>query len=128
MKMTIRKPAAEDAEKIQELAKECRKSFSNKDFCRALQEEEKSLVIAEAESDEASEQGKIVAFGLAEEVRGKDFTIELPKYELIQTRFFSIEAYAQEAEKRFVGYWLAEAKKRKINQFFVELIDEEEEV
>lgn len=127
MKMIIRKPAAEDAEKIQELAKECRKNFSNKHFFRALQEE-KSLVIAEAESDEAKGQGKIVAFGLAEEVRGKNFTFETPKYELIQTRFFSIEVYAQEAEKQFVGYWLAEAKKRKINQFFVALVDEEEEV
>ncbi|EPH95070.1 hypothetical protein D920_02712 [Enterococcus faecalis 13-SD-W-01] len=124
MTISIRKPAAEDAEKIQGLAKECGKHFSIKHFLRELQEEEKSLIIAESEKSEA--HGKIVAFGLAEVMRGKDFTFESPKYELIQTSFFSIEDYAQEAEKRFVGYWLAEAKKRKINQFFVELIDEEE--
>mgnify|MGYP005983035523 CR=1 FL=1 len=124
MTISIRKPAAEDAEKIQELAKECGKHFSIKHFLCELQEEEKSLIIAESKNSEA--HGKIVAFGLAEVMRGKDFTFESPKYELIQTKFFSIEDYAQEAEKRFVGYWLTEAKKRKINQFFVELIDEEE--
>ncbi|WP_165003442.1 MULTISPECIES: hypothetical protein [unclassified Enterococcus] len=117
--MDIREASTKDLPEINQMIREEKSLYLREKTKEDLSDPKKILVVAE--TTEETGQKKIIGFGQADLKEAEEQRTK-PAGNLIQHTFLAKNERG-EIQKRFADFFLLEAKKRRIEYFFVQLLD-----
>lgn len=115
--MEIREAKAEDLQQINLLFKTAKGVPTVKIKEYDLQNPTRISVVAEVRQSNGTP--KLIAFGQAFQI---DKTVGVRSGKLVEKVFIAIEEEEEKVQTEFIKYWLLAAKKRKIADFFIDLL------